>query len=41
VIAGSGAGFALLDRAPIRGAVLLLDTDQVLALPRTLSLLAA
>jgi thiamine biosynthesis lipoprotein len=41
VIAGSGAGFALLDRAPIRGAVLLLDAGQVLALPRTLSLLAA
>jgi thiamine biosynthesis lipoprotein len=41
VIAGSVAGFALLDRAPVRGAVLLLDTDQVLALPRTLALLAA
>jgi thiamine biosynthesis lipoprotein len=41
VIAGSVAGFALLDRAPIRGAVLLLEDGRVLALPQTLSLLAA
>ena len=39
VIAGSVRGFALLDRAPIRGAVLLLDDGRVLALPSTLALL--
>jgi FAD:protein FMN transferase len=41
VIAGSVAGFALLDRARVHGAVLLLETGEVLALPATLSLLAA
>jgi len=39
VIAGSVRGFALLDRAPIRGAVLLLEDGRVLALPNTLALL--
>ena len=40
VIAGSVRGFALLDCAPIRGAVLLLEDGRVLALPKTLALLA-
>jgi thiamine biosynthesis lipoprotein len=40
-IAGSVAGFALLDRAPVRGAVILLADGRVLALPKTLALLAA
>ncbi len=41
VIAGSVAGFALLDRARVQGAVLLLESGEVLALPNTLELLAA
>ncbi len=41
VIAGSVAGFALLERARVHGAVLLLKTGEVLALPATLALLAA
>ena len=40
VIAGSVRGLALLDRSPVRGAVLLLEKGTVLALPRTLPLLA-
>lgn len=41
VIAGSVDGFALLQRARVRGAVLLTSRGDVLALPATLSLLAA
>ncbi len=41
VIAGSVEGFALLERARVRGAVLLTTRDEVQALPITLSLLAA
>ena len=40
VIAGSVKGFALLDRARVRGAVLLTSSGAVLALPDTLRLLA-
>ena len=40
VIAGSVKGFALLDRAHVRGAVLLTSSGAVLALPDTLRLLA-
>jgi FAD:protein FMN transferase len=41
VIAGSVDGFALLERARVRGAVLLTSRGDVQALPATLSLLAA
>jgi thiamine biosynthesis lipoprotein len=41
VIAGSVRGLALLERARVRGAVLLTIDGEVLALPATLSLLAA
>jgi FAD:protein FMN transferase len=41
VIAGSVDGFALLDRARVRGAVLLTTQGDVRALPATLALLAA
>jgi thiamine biosynthesis lipoprotein len=41
VIAGSVEGFALLQRAHIRGAVLLTSSGEVLALPVTLPLLAS
>jgi thiamine biosynthesis lipoprotein len=41
VIAGSVEGFALLDRARVRGAVLLTTRGDVQALPATLALLAA
>ena len=41
VIAGSVEGFALLERARVRGAVLLTTRGDVQALPMTLSLLAA
>jgi thiamine biosynthesis lipoprotein len=41
VIAGSVEGFALLERARVRGAVLLLEGGDVFALPVTLALLAA
>jgi thiamine biosynthesis lipoprotein len=41
VIAGSVEGFALLDRAGVRGAVLLNSSGEVQALPGTLSLLAS
>lgn len=40
VIAGSVEGFALLERARVRGAVLLTTRDEVQALPATLRLLA-
>jgi thiamine biosynthesis lipoprotein len=40
VIAGAVEGFALLERARVRGALLLTDRGEVLALPSTLSLLA-
>jgi thiamine biosynthesis lipoprotein len=40
VIAGSVAGFALLDRSGVRGAVLLTERGETFALPQTLSLLA-
>ena len=40
VIAGAVAGFALLERARVRGAILLTDRGEVLALPATLQLLA-
>ena len=40
VIAGSVEGFALLDRARVRGAVLLMTSGAVQALPQTLTLLA-
>lgn len=40
VIAGSVVGFALLERARVRGAVLLTTRDEVQALPVTLPLLA-
>ena len=40
VIAGSVEGFALLERARIRGAVILTDRGETLALPQTLALLA-
>jgi thiamine biosynthesis lipoprotein len=39
VIAGSVEGFAILDRARVRGAVLLTSSGEVRALPATLSLL--
>jgi len=39
VIAGSGAGLALLERARVQGAVILTDRGEVMALPQTLSLL--
>jgi FAD:protein FMN transferase len=39
VIAGSVEGFALLERARIRGAVVLTERGETLALPQTLSLL--
>jgi thiamine biosynthesis lipoprotein len=41
VIAGSVEGFALLERARVRGALLLTDRGEVLALPSTLALLAS
>jgi thiamine biosynthesis lipoprotein len=41
VIAGRDAGFALLERSHVQGAVLVTDTGEVLALPSTLELLAA
>jgi thiamine biosynthesis lipoprotein len=41
VIAGRDASLALLDRAHVRGAVLLTTSGEVLALPATLPLLAA
>jgi thiamine biosynthesis lipoprotein len=41
VIAGSAAGLALLERARVRGAVLLTADGEVLALPVTLPLIAA
>lgn len=40
VIAGTVEGFALLQRARVRGALLLTDRGEVLALPSTLALLA-
>ena len=40
VIAGTVEGFALLERARVRGAILLTDRGEVLALPSTLALLA-
>ena len=40
VIAGTVKGFALLERARVRGALLLTDRGEVLALPSTLTLLA-
>jgi thiamine biosynthesis lipoprotein len=40
VIAGAVEGFALLERARVRGALLLTDRGEVLALPSTLALLA-
>ena len=41
VIAGSAHGFALLERAGVRGAILLTERGEALALPRTLPLLAS
>jgi FAD:protein FMN transferase len=41
IIAGTVAGFALLDRARVRGAVLLTERGETLALPRTTELLRA
>jgi thiamine biosynthesis lipoprotein len=41
VIAGSVAGFALLERARIRGAVILTERGETLALPQTQSLLGS
>ncbi len=41
VIAGSVDGLALLERAGVRGAVILTDRGETLALPSTLALLAA
>jgi thiamine biosynthesis lipoprotein len=41
VIAGSMAGLALLERAGVRGAVILTTTGEVMASPATLALLAA
>ncbi len=41
VIAGSVEGFALLERARVRGALLLTDRGEVLALPSTLTLLVS
>ena len=41
VIAGSLYGLALLERADVRGAVLLTTSGEVMALPVTLPLLAA
>ena len=41
VIAGSAHGFALLERAGVRGAVLLTASGEVMALPVTLPLLSA
>ncbi|MGO9178642.1 MAG: FAD:protein FMN transferase [Candidatus Limnocylindrales bacterium] len=41
IIAGSVGGLALLERAAVRGAVLLTEHDETLALPQTLALLAA
>jgi thiamine biosynthesis lipoprotein len=41
VIAGAVEGFALLERARVRGALLLTDRGEVLALPSTLALLAS
>jgi thiamine biosynthesis lipoprotein len=40
VIAGTVEGFALLERARVRGAILLSDRGEVLALPSTLQLMA-
>ena len=40
LIAGSDAGFDLLDRSAARGAVLLLTSGDVVALPRTMEWLA-
>ena len=40
VILGSAEGLALLDRAGVRGAIVLLRDGRVLALPRTMELLA-
>ncbi len=40
VIAGTVEGFALLERARVRGAILLTDRGEVLALPSTLHLMA-
>jgi FAD:protein FMN transferase len=39
VVAGKGAGLAVLDRARVQGALVLTDRDEVLALPQTLALL--
>jgi thiamine biosynthesis lipoprotein len=39
VIAGKGAGLALLDRARVQGALVLTEQGEVLALPQTLALL--
>jgi FAD:protein FMN transferase len=41
VIAGTAAGFAMLERARVRGAIMLTDRGEVLALPSTLRLLAS
>jgi thiamine biosynthesis lipoprotein len=41
VIAGSAEGLALLERAGVRGAVILTERGETLALPQTLALLAA
>jgi len=40
LIAGTGAGFALLERARVPGAILLTSAGEVLALPQTLQILA-
>jgi FAD:protein FMN transferase len=40
IIAGSQQGLALLERARVRGAVLLTESGEVMALPQTLSLFA-
>jgi hypothetical protein len=40
VIAGVAAGFALLERARIPGAVILTERGETLALPQTLALIA-
>ena len=39
VIAGSSEGLALLERAGVAGAIILTDSDEILALPSTLALL--
>jgi thiamine biosynthesis lipoprotein ApbE len=41
VIAGSAGGLALLERAGVRGAVVLTERGETLALPQTLPLLGS